>query len=350
MLSWALAGSLLGAPSVALAAPDAPELGFSLRYEPPPGCPPRAEFEQAIVSRAQGAQVALPGSATITFDVELSPSDAGTAAVLLTGLPDGTRSRRDVTAESCAEAVSALAVIAALSLDGYREAKSGSQPGAAHAASAPSPTANEPPAPTTEAANPAPSSRDAHARRAAQTEERESAFRPGAFLSATWESAVAPSAVFGGIAGVEIEGPRSGAFWPSLRAGVLATFSGAVTMPEGSATFRLIAARVGLCPLGWGATSGPSLHACVELDAGRYDASGSGDAIEGPEEASMPWLAAGAAGRGEWPLAPWLSIEASAAVRGLARHDRFVFRPETVVYDVPPVSVGVGVGVVGRMP
>jgi hypothetical protein len=342
-----LAVALLGVPGAALAAPGEAELGFSLRYDPSPECPPRADFEQAIVSRAGGAAVVSPGSATMTFDVELSSSASGTAAVLVTGLPDGTRSRRDVTAETCAEAVSALAVIAALSLNGYREAKSGSPPDTI-GTGAPSARPAEPPAPPTEPA-PASPARDTGAP-LASSEQPVSAFRPGAFLGAVWESAVAPSAPLGASLGVEVEMPRSGVFWPTLRGSVLATLTGSVDRDEGSATFRLFAARLGFCPLGWGNAAGPSLHACVELDAGKYSASGSGDAIEGPLEQSMPWLAGGAAGRGEWPLVSWLSVEASAAVRGLARHDRFVFRPETVVYDVPPVSVGVGLGVVGRMP
>jgi hypothetical protein len=139
-------------------------------------------------------------------------------------------------------------------------------------------------------------------------------------------------------------------WWPIIRGGVLVTASSTVSAEQGDASFRLTSARFGFCPVGWGDVNAPSLHACLELDAGKFDARGAGDDIEAPREQSMPWLAAGLSGRGEWPLASFLSLEASAGLRALAWHDRFVFRPETVVYDVPVISAGLSAGIVGRVP
>ena len=173
--------------------------------------------------------------------------------------------------------------------------------------------------------------------------------RPGLFAGATWESAVAPNAPLGGLAGFELAWERSGIFWPIVRGGVLATLMGSVTEDGGSASFRLIAARLGFCPVGYGDARRPSLHACLELDGGSLVGE-PGTGIEEPQTQSMPWLAAGPAVRGEWPLLAWLSVEGSAGFRVLFRHDRFVFRPETVVYDVPPMSAGLALGVTGRMP
>jgi hypothetical protein len=345
----AVVACFLGMPVRAFGAPAEPDVAFSVRYDPPAGCPSAADFEGAIVSRTPGASVAPPGAAPVAFDVELLSSRGEVAAVLVTTLPDGTRSRRDVTAESCEEAVTALAVIAALAVNGYREAKS--SPVAPAEPSAP-PARSEPPVGKSAAPPDEPPERERVDGESAPraSAPRAATLRPGAFVHATWESAVAPSGTFGANAGAELEWGRSGVWWPSVRAGVLATLAGSETTSDGSATFRVIAARVELCPVGWGERRAPSLRACLELDAGKLDGAGSGDGIRDPQTQSMPWLAAGAAGRGEWPLAAWLSLEASAGARALLRHDVFLFRPGTVVHDVPPISAGFALGIVGRMP
>jgi hypothetical protein len=130
----------------------------------------------------------------------------------------------------------------------------------------------------------------------------------------------------------------------------LATLTASETGDEWRATFRLTTARVGFCPFGAGDVGSPAIHGCVEFDGGKLDAAGSGSSVSGESSVSMTWLAIGPAGRGEWPLGAGVSVEASAGLRALVQHDRFVFRPDTVVYDVPPLSVGLGLGVVGRMP
>ncbi|HEX6275446.1 MAG TPA: hypothetical protein VFZ53_20540 [Polyangiaceae bacterium] len=344
-----LLACLAGIPGSALGAPSEPDVAFSLAYDPPADCPPAPDFEGAILSRAAGARITPPGAAAVRFDVELRASPSETAAVLVTVLPDGTQSRRDVTAASCSEAVAALAVIAALAVNGYREAKSADpRPTNDGAAATPTPTvAAENRAPPHPPPSPVPVDAGPAKRPVAHPT---SAARPGVFAGATWESAVAPQGALGGTAGAELGWAPSGAWWPSVRAGVLATLPGSETTADGSATFRVTAARVGFCPLGWGGPSTPSVRACAELDGGVLTAQASGSGVSDLQDQSMPWLAAGVAGRGEWPLSAWFSLEASFGVRGLALHDRFVFRPQTLVYDVPPVSAGLCVGVAARVP
>jgi hypothetical protein len=58
----------------------------------------------------------------------------------------------------------------------------------------------------------------------------------------------------------------------------------------------------------------------------------------------MPWLAGGLGLQAEVPLDAGLALEVAAAGRALFRHDIFVIRPGLPVHDVPPVSVGVSVG------
>jgi hypothetical protein len=57
----------------------------------------------------------------------------------------------------------------------------------------------------------------------------------------------------------------------------------------------------------------------------------------------------------EVSIATWLDLEASAVVRVLLRHDRFVFEwsspggePPSIVHEVPPASFGLGAGLAAR--
>src|SRR6185503_9853936 len=100
-----------------------PNLAFSVAYSAPPECAGRTDFEQAVVARAPGAHPVAANEATLLFEAEIVKRAAEFSAVLWVTLRDGTRSRRDVTGETCVETLSTLAVIAALSLNGYREAR-----------------------------------------------------------------------------------------------------------------------------------------------------------------------------------------------------------------------------------
>lgn len=352
-----VAALIAGTPTAAFGNPGTPDVGFSIRYDSPAECPSRVDLEEAINLRAKGARLVEASDAAIAFDVAIAQGASGASGVLVMTLPDGTRSSRDVKAETCAEAVTTLAVIAALALNGYREAKAGGTPlppdllqtpNAAESGEKAS-DAEPPPLPPTNAPERA-TRMDAPTRRPSTDTSSASPTRLGAFVGGTWESAVAPNAPFGGLLGVEVGWARSGAWWPIVRAGVLATLSSSFSADPGDALFRLTTARVGFCPIGWGDVSSPSIHACLEVDAGMLDARGEGDEIQEPLEQAMPWLATGPAARGEWPLGSILSLEASAGIRALFRHDRFVFRPDTPVYDVPVISAGLSVGIVGRMP
>jgi hypothetical protein len=347
----------------------ASEVDFFTVYAAPSECPTRAQFEGAVASRTAGSQAVERSTATLAFEVELTKRSDTFAGALVIELPDGSRSRRDAFGATCAEVVESLAVIAALSLEGYRSNAAGSgnpsaagaAPGAAASAETAAAARPQPeqqpaaPPPPAAAANPV-------APRAPAAEPSRSAlrWRPGLFAGAAWESAVAPNAPLGApnaplgaTAGFELAREPSGAFWPSLRLGVL--FTGPATIERGSASaeFQLVTGRLSPCPLGFGKPRGASLHACLELDAGALRTDARGVANANPEW--LPWLAAGLAARGELALAPWFALEATVGARLLARHYRLVFNssdsPDPVlVYDMPLVSAGVAVGVVARLP
>lgn len=332
----------------AAASSEPAELAFAVDYSAPEGCPTRSEFEQAVFSRAERARSVERDGATLVFEVELIAGAPGFAGVLRLTLPDGTRSRRDVAGESCSETVTALAVIAALSLEGYREsARDGGDPNPAEASSEAGSTRKSPVSET-----PVDSSRGRSEGDRVAPRERSawSGAMPGIFAGGVWESAVAPSAPLGVFAGAGLELHGSGILRPSMRVGLLYTLTATERVEPNRAEFRLLAARLALCPVALAGGGSPSVRACLELDAGALEAAGSGPDVVRPRPRGMAWLGFGPALRGVLPLGRAFSFEATVAGRALAHHDRFVFRPGTLVHDVPPISVGLGLGVAAWWP
>ncbi len=317
---------------------------FAYEYRAPAECPEASAFEQAVLSRLPAARVVPRDDATLVFDVELASGHDDFSGVLVIGLRDGTRVRRDVLGGSCAEALSALAVIAALSLDGYRR-----EPTPPEAPNV-EPPSNPAPAPPARAPRAVPRDREpppvAARRRASVT--------PGLFVAASWESAVAPTAPLGVLGGFDVELSPRGVLQPSLRLGLLGTAAATETAGTASADFQLVTGRLTACVLGVGHVS-LSARGCVDLDAGTLRARGS---VEGGATQTMPWLAAGPSARGAFALTRWLALEATAGLRLLARSDRFVFRhpapdgmslPSTVVHDVSAISFGLGLGLAAQL-
>jgi hypothetical protein len=341
---------LLGAPATGVAASEPAELAFSIGYTAPDACPSGAEFEQAVVTRAKRARVVERNEATLALDAEIVERSEAFLAVLSVTLPDGSHSRREASSQSCSEAAVALAVIAALAIDGYRETVERHE----QAPSDDSPATNSVAADTApkEPLRQRPSRRDTGSRRppAPTKADTSTGPDPGLFAAGAWESAVAPLAPLGLLAGAELAFRGAGLWQPSVRLGLLYTLTATETKAGGTAEFRVIAGRLSGCPVRWGAARSPSIHGCVEFDAGALHASASGPDVSRAGPQTMAWLAFGPAARGQWPLVDWLSVEATAGLKALAVHNRFVFRPSTLVYDVPLLSLGFGLGVGGHLP
>jgi hypothetical protein len=361
--TWSLAA--LAILRVSPARAEAESGAVAVGYVAAPECPARGEFEIAVLSRAPTARIVERSEATLVFDAEITSGPDGFAGVLWVGLPDGTRARRDVIGASCAEVVATLSVIVALSIEGHRVslARAPEPPGekpalnesGATAESTAALAAKPEPAPVVNPTAPAPP-RDAEQAGAATAR-----VGLGAYAAAIWENAAAPSAPFGGLFGVEVAAPRRGVVWLRGRLGFLFTASASASEPNGQAAarFRLLAGRLALCPLAFGAAGGASAHLCAEFDGGALRGEATTGAVQNPEPQVMPWLAAGLAARGEVALGSWLSLEGTAGARFLARNDRFVFERQAAdgsaldpasVYDVPVFSTGLGVGLSARLP
>jgi hypothetical protein len=140
---------------------------------------------------------------------------------------------------------------------------------------------------------------------------------------------------------------RTGAWAPRLRIEALLSLEGVQRRALGQGAFQLTAGRLSGCLAQVDLGTSLRVSPCATFDVGSLRASGGG-AVENVHTRYMPWLAGGAAARVEFSLSPWLALEAVASVRRLARRDRFIFRPESLVYQVPAWSAGIGLGLLLR--
>jgi hypothetical protein len=117
----------------------------------------------------------------------------------------------------------------------------------------------------------------------------------------------------------------------------------------GTATFQLFAARFTGCAVRLPLTASlRMLPICAVFEAGSLRAAGGGG-IKNPQRTTMPWLGLGAALRAQWDLLPRLAVEASGSAVGLLRQDTFTFLPDTLVYEVPGLSLGARLGISLRL-
>jgi hypothetical protein len=364
-----LAGAGLPAPGFAQL--SQPPVEFGLEYHAGAGCPGRADFETAVISRVPGARTVAFERAKVRLHIELSGSNQARPSSIAIQLADGTSMRRSLPDTPCADAAESMAVMAAMVLDGQRlpaanttanRPETGGIPSArANAAERAAPVVPAAPpaapvkplpavAPTTQV-EPAAARRGTTAtapRDLAPSDTPTAAARVGAALAGAWESEVAPDAPLGVLAGVELRWELEGFWAPSLRLSFLYTGEASVPSEHGDAAFQLLGARLSACPLRFGSARSFGLFACADFDAGRLRGVGEGALNERTQD--MAWLGAGPGLRGEYAIGRQLALEALAGARFLLNDDRFIFAPAAEIHDVARVSVGLGLGVAGRLP
>jgi hypothetical protein len=313
---------------------DARPVRFWVGYGAHQGCPTALEVLRGIQSRARQAVATDEETADVRLEITLAPEGERTAGSLVVTLPDGTRSERSVADASCEAAAASLAVMSALVLDGALPAARPVPPDESHPAPPPPPPA---------------AARETRPRAAMVPAPPPPSPTPlvlelAARVHASWESAVAPGVALGLLAGGEVAWKRAGWFSPAVSASVLYVPPHRTSTSTGAASFRLVAARLDGCPLRIPLPLGASARVCAALDAGALRGEGD-ERVPNHATRTMPWLAGGLALRGAVPLGAGVALEAAAAARGLARHDRFVFRPDERIYDVPRISAGISAGV-----
>ncbi|APR76023.1 Hypothetical protein A7982_01370 [Minicystis rosea] len=306
------------------------EESIRIEYRAPVECPTAQSFVDQLRRRGIHAPIAAPGERARTFEIEVKIDARAHGRLTVTGT-DGERVTRTVEGKSCDELVSGLAVMTAVAISPTATPEPLPTP------PPPSPPPPPPPGPEPRSLAPAPPRSIA-----APVRTRSSRLVVGTGLRAFSVFAVAPSAIFGAGAFVDLEYGRA-----SMRIGVDQTFPILMGTEPARARFGWTTARVELCPISAG-VAWLEFAPCGVLNAGAIWAIDSGG--EEPQNGTRFWGAAGARGRVRATFARRFWAELGAAVTATFIRDRFILRPSTTIYAPGPVSVEPSLAVGLRFP
>lgn len=338
---WGGLGLLLLGRAAFAAAPASEPVEARLEVVADPKCATRAALAERIAVRSSRVRL-VPGRAPRVVRAELAERRGSVQATLRIVHPNGRRSERRIEARTCDEALDALGLIAAITLD-----PSGTFP-EAEPATEPDEAPQEPPEPEPKAA---PSL--APVRAPSRVEERAShgaapapSVRFSMGLLGVGTLGPAPGALPGAGAYAFVERETAGAWRPALRLTASHALRGGFPAGPGRADFALTELALELCPLGL-AVSSVRLHACAAASGGILAARAS-EVAEARREERPLWLF-GASGSFGVDATRWLEVV--ALVRGavpLAR-DRYQIEP-LVFHRVARVAVTGAVGAGIRFP
>jgi hypothetical protein len=320
------------APPPSVAAPGAtlPER-ILLRYRSAPGCPREPAFRAEF--RARTARAVLVGDAEAggrIFVVTVSGEGGRIAGRVELTRADGSTAMREVSGQNCSEVVSALSLIAALSVDPQATAgpvsradEEGAEPprataslGAASGAPAPNLAEARRPETASEAAN------DGSPRGTPPTVDA-TPWRFGAGAQGGMVSGILPGVAFAATGFVEAKRRADSLFAATFRLSATGSVSGSIEAERGRARFQWGALAFQGCPLSL--PMGRSIHGipCVLAEGGLLAGQGSG--VSQPAGGTRRWLALGALLRVQWTPSERFFIEMEGGVRAPLERPRFVF-------------------------
>jgi hypothetical protein len=335
-------GALLFAAGVELVASRAAadEEAVRVVYTAPASCPGEKMFVAQLRTRTQHGRFADSGELARTFDVALSesPQRAGFAGQIEFIDLDGERARRNVSGATCAEVVSSLALIMALSIDDRV-----AQAEARDSSPSPSPRPAAPREPPKKA-TPSPAASRSDARAELGAAPRRLRWDVGADAGlATW---YAPDASF--VYGVFVElGSRSSG--PSLR---LSGFDTRETKSSdlGTEHVALDSLRLDVCPVALFIAAHVSLSPCAAFDGGVLSATGHGPAINSGTSKKF-WSSGAALLRLGWAFKERLAFGLDAELGApLIQYQLQFANPDIALPSEPAVGVGAKAGVALRFP
>lgn len=321
-------------PEAVTPAPAAAPTTFALELKTTDCATSESQLADAILTRVPSAVRVDSGEADVKLAAEISASGVSSLRV---ALPQGA-SQRDFHGVSCAEATAIIAFVASLVLDARPEERLS----ATELAGLPEAPRQEP-KPEEKPKQEPPATLAAPRRDPGVPASSDVKPRFGLSAAVALESAVAPTPPLGALVGLNLRWERPGWFSPELRAELLVTSTGSVAAKSGELNLSLMAGRLSACPLRYHALRALQASLCATLDGGRLHAQGD-SALNGFPN-PMPWLAGGAALRGEVPLSRELALELLLGAKLLAFHDNFTLEPDqTLVYAVPVFSGGLALG------
>jgi hypothetical protein len=303
-----------------------------LAYHAAAGCPGRESFIAQVQARTPRARFTGDEAAGQLVVVSAEVLDGRARGTIGTG----SGRPREVSADNCADVITALALIAALTVD----------PNAISTSTLPSP-AKAPPS-ATPPAQPPPE-RSAPAERRARWSPDWFFGTGGRFDASTGIGVAESIKLLGGSTWIESGARMVGILVPSVRVSGRYASSPTVSAGGGAAHFRLLVARLDASPVRF--EFGPAaLVPYLALEFGE---------LRGRAEAAGPITTARNQGRTWWCAAEGLALEVELREpfhltlygelrQPLARY-RFVFEdPDLDVAEVPKQELGAGLGVGAR--
>lgn len=341
-----------------------------LALEASPGC---ASFQELVAGVARrSSRIRLVTDSTLNPSLLASlkrGADGAIAAELVVTHSSGKRSVRRLTAPSCSEAVDALALVIAITLDpasvtqgagGSADSGSASgegpegspgSDGSPGSAGETGSRATEPKTKTSEPAKPAsstPAEEQPPDAGAAQSRE------PGGETVFHWRAGAALRALLGpapelmpGLAlAIGASWDRAGLWSPALRLAAAHYWVHGVAETDGDADFEIDSGILDACPVRVGSDS-LALRPCANLELGRLFAAGKHTFA--PQSHSRPFAVLGGSLWFETLLLTRLEASLALSAGKTLVMDDFAFSP-TTFHRVSPFTFGVTLGVALRFP
>jgi hypothetical protein len=294
-----------------------------VQYAAPAACPTRAAFVAQILARTPIARLTRGDESAQSVAVSIEKRRARWIGTLSLQAPGGETARRRVTASSCAEVASALALVAALAVD----------PGASTAPLPPSKPPAPPPKPPPPLKPPAPKPRPKPrsppapppVAPAPRRVEEPARWRFGAGVATGLVGSVAPGVAPELQVMAGVERATHGAWAPALFLSVAAAGRTASTPPSSTA-FTWLAARLEACPVSWRALRDLGVRPCLGFDAGVLRGDTQKNAALAPNAAqNQLWLSGDGMLAIAWRAASFLELRGAGGVLVPLRPDTFQF-------------------------
>jgi hypothetical protein len=304
-----------------------------LSYDAASGCPTNADIVKKIEASSARVRVARGTEPAVDLAVRVEETENGIVGILDVQNPDGAKFSRTIPAPVCDEALSAIALIAAIAIDPDAASAGEAVPAATDSATPP-PSALPPPPPLPPPPLPPPV--DALDDVSAPRSGRRGGFSLGARLGVT--GGVAPGLVpdFGVTAA--LDAPKRRWLAPRLELAAVYARSGTIAETGGSVRYDRLGARLSGCPLELLGLAAASLRPCALVELGRLHAQGSD--VPGAQSRSVVWAGVGAGLRTDTDLPAGLTLGVEAGALFPLVRNGFFFEPaEQVVHRVDAIVV-----------
>jgi hypothetical protein len=304
----------------------------ALDYSAPAGCPDAAGFRDQVLGRTHRMRfVEANMPAALTWSVSVVEINLGSRGTLrVTGSGPGNLAR-SVTATSCEQVVSALGLVAALSVDPEASLTTPEK-------SPPTEPAITPPKPP-----PTPPAKSARSESTANTPRATRATKLSVGLTLTGQTGLAPKVAWAPRPFIGISFRSPGGYTWGLGLSAMQTH-GRAAVDIGRADFTWSTARLEAFPVRW-AYGHWRFEPALFIEGGQLRARGVG--ITPAAEVHRPALLAGGLGRLSFLAVDLLLLQVEAGPLVPVLRDRFYLRENTTVFRIPSVTgfVAAGVGI-----